>query len=485
MIRISYILISALGLASCATHYTGSGQNEGDPNINCSGLVGQPLHRCAALATGYSETVARSFDQRCHARGQHMAMSRATGVNRQIVVCQQGRASIVASNRQQTPFQPHSVSLDPNSPKSITFGVKLSTQELAKKQGIPDRGGIKQGLVIVVPSSDEWSGVFSRSLARRAVLHIKAIHQGDSIAKANQSASEGSARLVDGQIPTLPHAGGSKNNQCKIILDGTGEPITLRESEAGINRYAFTHFVNDEKFEHETHKRQVTEAERAWKTQVQKLKALKSSLANNRAYQRGQCVTIKQRTIPPAPKRIDPNTLEINAHGACVNLIGSRFTEEQVIDALESAGRWDVTKNYQKWTFGEKMSCAAGTTVSEFESLKTRAIDQLAPNLGKEYFRQAIRSDIDSCISKVKRRCDDGYSAWVARKRQITNEPRQLKNQCIADKRKLVTYDYSQYNKTKSALAKVKILRDKANAQQNKFTQHSVVPFTDKRTYCQ
>ena len=485
MIKKLSLLISILGLASCSVHQVGSGQNEGDPNIDCSGLVGQSLHRCSALATGWSETVMRNFDERCLTQGQHMGLGRATGANRQIVDCRQGRAIVEASNRQQGIFRTPDVSLDPNSPKAVSFGVKLTAQELAKKQNIPDRGGIKQRAVVVIPSSNEWRGVVARAGIGRAALHIKPIYQGDTIAKAHRYASEGNIQLVDGRIPVLSMSKGAKTSACKIILDGTGEPITIREGETGINRYAFTHFINEVQFQYGGQESQVSKAESAWKKQAGLLDGLKARIVGNRAHQNGQCVLVKQRAIPPAPKRIDPKLIEMNAHGACVNLIGSRFTEEQVIDALESAGQWNITKDYQSWTFGEKMSCAAGVTVPEFESLKTRAIDWFAPNLGKEYFRKAVRADIDRCIGQVKRRCDDGYSAWAARKRQIINEPRQLKSQCLTDKRKLATYDYSAYNEAKRQLGKALKGRDEAFDKQKSFDQNTLLPFTDKRTYCQ
>ena len=181
---------------------------------------------------------------------------------------------------------------------------------------------------------------------------------------------------------------------------------------------------------------------------------------------------------------VDPKLIEQNAHGACVNIVGSTFTAEQVIEALESAGRFDITSNYQKWTFGEKMSCAAGVSVPEFESLKTRAINWIAPNLGKEYFRKGIRADLESCFSKVKRRCDDGYSTWLANKQKIVNEPRKLKQKCEADRAALANYDYTAYNLVKSQLAEAVKLRDIAAEKRKSADQDGLIPFTDQRTYC-
>lgn len=376
------------------------------------------------------------------------------------------------------------VVLKPNPAKAITYGVKPSAIDIAKKQGIVGRGGIKQGYVVVMPSSPEWKGIFARAPDGKAMLHIKPIKRGDSVAMANRYISDGRIRVDGGQVPTLPLLGSPINNNCKIILDGTGQPISIRDNEKGINRYGFHHFINDKKYEYQKKQREVAVFENEWSKQVALLERVKSNITNSRAYKKGQCVKLKQRPIPLAPKRIDPKKIEVNAHGACVNLIGSRFTEEQVVEALEAAGQWNVTKNYQKWTFGKKMSCAAGATIPEFESLKTRAISWFAPNLGKEYFRQAIRKDIYNCIAQVKSHCDDGYDAWVTNKRHIISEPKRLKSQCEANKHKLANYDYSEYKRVKLALAKAKVLGAHAYNKQKEFEQNTLIPFNDKRTYC-
>lgn len=378
----------------------------------------------------------------------------------------------------------HDAPIIRNPAKAITYGVKPSAIDIAKKQGIVGRGGIKQGYVVVMPSSPEWKGIFARAPYGKAMLHIKPIKRGDSIAMANRYISDGRIGLDGRQVPTLPLLGAPINNNCKIILDGTGQPITLRDNEKGINRYGFHHFINDKNYEYQKQQSEVAGLESQWQKQGELLARVKSNITNSRAYRKGQCVKLKQRPVPPAPKRIDPKKIAINAHGACVNLIGSRFTEEQVIEALESAGQWNVTKNYQKWIFGKKMSCAAGVSIPEFESLKTRAINWFAPNLGKEYFRQAIRTDIYNCIAQVKSRCDDGYGSWVTNKHRIISEPKRLKKQCEANKLKLANYDYSEYNKVKTALDKAKVLGANAYVKQKAFDKNTLTPFNDKRTYC-
>ncbi|MCU7846947.1 MAG: hypothetical protein KZQ89_02910 [Candidatus Thiodiazotropha sp. (ex Lucinoma kastoroae)] len=367
--------------------------------------------------------------------------------------------------------------------KAITFGKKPSIFELATKQGISGNGGIKQGFVVVVPSVVEWRDIFDRAFGGKPQLNIKTINLGDSIAKANRNVSNTRTNLYRGAIPILSLPSAPKNS-CKVILDGTGEPITIRKNKKGINRYGFQHFINVEKYKHDQLERQVDQFEENVKKQVLLLERLKHNFTNNRAFQKGQCVLVKQRPIPPAPKRIDPKKIVINAHGACVNLMGSRFTEEKVVNALEAAGQWDVTKNYQKWVFGKKMSCAAGVSIPEFESLKTRVINWFAPNLGKEYFRQALRKDIYSCVGQVKKRCDDGYDAWVVTKRNIISEPKRLKNSCLSDKHKLASYDFSAYNDTKSQLINARKRRDISLNQQKQIGRYRLIPFTDKRTYC-
>ena len=380
-----------------------------------------------------------------------------------------------ASNRQREAV------LDPNSPKAMTFGRKATISELATAQGITGVGGIRFGEIVLVPPADFWK----RPAASRGILHIRSILSGETIAKAHHRRSEVRIPLVQGQVLTgkmFP----SYDAGCKVLLDDTGEPVEIRGHETGFNRYGFSNFLNREYKQYQAHEKQVKNWQAVVAKEERKLYILKNQLAKNRAYQNGQCVAVNQRPIPKAPKRIDPKLIELNAHGACVNLVGSQFTQEQVVEALEAAGRWDITQNYQKWVLSsKKMSCAAGVTIDEFESTKTRFIDWFAPNLGKDYFRKAIRSDIQHCISKVKSRCDDGYDAWVRNRNSIINEPAMLLKACKADTHALRNFDYSALNRAKAQLAKATALKDTALKKKESINKKTVIPFTDRRTYCE
>lgn len=378
--------------------------------------------------------------------------------------------SQTASNR------PKQEVIDPNSPKALTFGRKATLAELAKAEGVTGQGGIRFGEIIVLP--------LEKPSKRYGSLHVKTILNGETIAKAHQRRSEVRIPFVEGQLlkaKMFP----SYADTCKVLLDDAGDPITVRKDETGFHRYGFYNFLNQERNVYHGHKKQVKNWQAALTKEQTKLDILKNKLAKNRAYQNGQCVSVKQRAIPKAPKRIDPKLIELNAHGACVNLVGSQFTQEQVIEALEAAGRFDITQDYQKWVLGSnKMSCAVGVTIPEEESLITRAIDWLAPNLGKDYFRKAIRKDIDSCIYDVKSQCDDGYNDWLRERSRIINEPENLLKQCKQDKHSLATYDYRALNNAKARLAKATALRDAALSKKNSIDEKTLIPFTDKRTYC-
>lgn len=383
-----------------------------------------------------------------------------------------------ASNR------PKSQAIDPNSPKALTFGEKRSTADLALVKNIPGRGGIKWGGVVVLPSKTDWIKMVARSRTGKATLHVKTIRNGEAIAQTYKRRSEATMPLRNGTIPEGTMFLSQDHGVCKLVLDDTGEPVAIRENETGFNRYGFYHFINHDHGKHYAQEKVVKAARTAFEKEKGKLASLKRSIAKNRANRNGLCVSVAQRPIPKAPKRIDPKRIELNAHGACVNLIGSQFSHEKVIDALESAGRWDISQNYGKWVLGKKMSCAAGVSIDEFETTKTRIIDWFAPNLGKDYFRQAMRKDINSCVYMVKSNCDDGYNAWVRDRAWIINEPKQLKNQCESDKRKLATYDYSAYNLAKKRLDKAEKLLKALSQKKGAVNKEHIVPFTDKRTYC-
>lgn len=385
-----------------------------------------------------------------------------------------------ASNR------PKQEVIDPNSLKALTFGKKQTIYELAKAKGITGRGGIKWGRVVLLPSPDVWDRAMAKSIGGGVQFHIKPIHNGQSIASASRYPSDAGIQLIRGRIPNTGLSTRQKSNQCGVIFDETGEPVVIREGETGFHRYGFRHFIHNDSNAHYEAEKQVKHWQEVFKKEQTALEQLKYSIAKNRAHQNGQCVTVKQRSIPPAPKRIDPALIELNAHGACVNLVGSQFTQEQVVEALEAAGRFDITQNYQKWVLEpKKMSCAVGVTIDEFESTKTRLIDWLAPNLGKDYFRKAIRKDIDSCVYKVKSACDDGYHAWLNNKNDIINEPAKLLKQCQADTSQLKNYDYTALNNAKAQLAKTVSLRDAALQKKKQISEETVIPFTDRRTYCE
>lgn len=485
MLKKILLLSAFVAVASCsAPKY--SDRRHGDLNIDCHGLAGSRLYACAVQATGFAERVVRDVDAHCRRHNKQMTLIKITGFDRQVIDCQRARPIRTVARTNVSPVRPKHVErpIEPNSPMALTLGAKPSVLELAKENNIPERGGIKYRKAVVLPSTGEWKKIVARSTAGKPSLHVKAIQRGQSIAEASRRSSQGSTVLVSGRIPEISMYTKAATQHCKVIVDGTGAPVSIREKETGINRYVFRHSINEGRYALEQRQRKVLEAESAWNKQSQLLDNLKKRISDNRAYQNQQCLLVKQQRIPPAPKRIDPKLIEQNAHGACVNIVGSTFTAEQVIEALESAGRFDITSNYQKWTFGEKMSCAAGVSVPEFESLKTRAINWIAPNLGKEYFRKGIRADLESCFSKVKRRCDDGYSTWLANKQKIVNEPRKLKQKCEADRAALANYDYTAYNLAKSQLAEASKLRDIAAEKQRSADQDGLIPFTDQRTYC-
>lgn len=366
---------------------------------------------------------------------------------------------------------------------TISFGTAPTIWELAQEKGIPENGGIKRGRVVVVPTKDEWDARLSNEAA--AILHIRSIEQGNTIAEASQHRSEGRVRLAKGYIPTIPLSDDINNEHCKVIMDNDGLPITIRPHETGFNRYGFYHELNNTNFMLGWRRQQLAEAERLWNQQAEFLDQLKARFESNKANDQGQCVTIEQRPIPPEPKRIDPKLVEMNAHGACVTVLGSRFTQEQVIDALESAGRWNITNNFQTWSFGEKLTCSAGVTISEFESLKTRAIDWLAPKIAKDYFRDAIRRDINTCVSNVKHQCNHKHASWERERAQIIAQPQQLKTQCEEDKQAILSYNYTDYHEAKALLEKAQEALRIAQIKFDSYAGTTIVPFTDKRTYCQ
>ena len=480
------ILSAAILAASCsAPKY--SDRRVGDLNIDCKGLSGSALYACAVQATGFAERVVRDLDVHCRRHNKHMVLIKINGFDRQVIDCQSARPIRVATPKKSAPINRSRTvrSIDPKSPKALTFGAKPSAPEIAQKLNIPSGGGIKPGAAVIMPTPSEWKQIVARASTVTPQLHVKSIQQGQSIADASRGRSQGTTALRAGRIPEISIFTKASTQHCKVIVDSTGEPVALRPKETGINRYVFRHLLNEEKYGFDQQKRKVSEAQATLKSKNGQLDKIKTSITANRAYQNGKCGLVKQRRIPPAPKRIDPKLIEMNAHGACVNLIGSTFTAEQVIEALESSGRWDVTSNYQKWMFGKKMSCSAGVNISEFESFKTRAINWLAPNLGKEYFRKGIRTDLESCFSKVERRCDDGYDAWLSNKNRIIAEPRKLKNKCDADNQKLKQFDYASLAAAKSKVDEASKVLGALEVKQKTINPQTIIPFTDSRTYCQ
>ena len=474
------ILSAAILAASCSAPRV-SDRQHGDLNIDCAGLDGKPLYGCAIQATGFAERVVRDLEVHCRRQGKHMVLSKVSGLDRQIINCKRVRPVAHArrtANGSSTPV------LDPNSPRALTFGAKPSAPEMAQKLNIPSGGGIKPGAAVIMPTPSEWKQIVARASTVTPQLHVKSIQQGQSIADASRGRSQGSTALRAGRIPEISIFTKASTQHCKVIVDSTGEPVALRPKETGINRYVFRHLLNEEKYGFDQQKRKMLEAQAKLKSKNGLLDKLKTNITDNRAYRDGKCGLVKQRRIPPAPKRIDPKLIEMNAHGACVNLIGSTFTAEQVIEALESSGRWDITSNYQKWMFGNKMTCSAGVSISEFESFKTRAINWLAPNLGKEYFRKGIRTDLESCFSKVERRCDDGYDAWLSNKNRIIAEPRKLKNKCDADNQKLKQFDYASLAAAKSKVDEASKVLGALEVKQKTINPQTIIPFTDSRTYC-
>lgn len=367
---------------------------------------------------------------------------------------------------------------------SISYGSVPSFEELAKQKGLPIGGGIKKGQVIVIPKAIEFYIMEQRAAGGVPNLSIRSIARGQTLADAKRAVSVVRTPIVKGRIPVIPISDSLRNTECRIILDSVDEPLTLRPSEKGIHRYAFFHVINAAKYHYQWQQRELTNLDQEIHRLSKKLDVIQTSLSRNRAYQNNQCMTVKRRPISKPPKRIPPELIRVNAHGACINVLGSRFNQEQVIEALESNGRWDMTKDYQKWVLGKKMQCAAGVTISNFESFKTRAIDRFLPQLGKDWFRHSIMKDIQSCAYGVKRACDDGYDRWLANKQAIIAEPAKLKSQCDLDKQKLDRFDQKALRELQAKRIELLQKRDQAYAKQQHYTYETILPFTDKRTYC-
>ena len=483
-------LVLSLGviLSACTVQYS-NGQQNHDPSIDCTGMTGAQLHRCAAIATGFSQYSTKNYDIKCQTKGGHMALGRATHANRQIVICKPGRRSVLVSNHANTlrvkPVHTPAV-IAVNPVQAIRYGEIAKPSELAAKKGLPIGGGIKQGKVIVIPNDDDWNGLVKRHPSANVPLEIKPIARGESIAKgAKRRYHNGiTGHIIVGQIPTIQYSVAHRQGGCRIVVDTFGEPITLRDGEEGIHRYGFYHPINDTKYWYNWHSTRAQSIQKQIAKEKQKLEELQNKLNRNRAYQGKQCTTLAQRPIPKAPKKVPQDVINQNTRGSCVNLMGSRFGEEKVITALESAGRWDITQDYQKWALSRnKMSCAIAVTVDEFESLKCRGLDWIAPNLAKDYFNRCLRTDIQTCISDVEEKCDE-YGDWLRLRQKIVSEPKRLKASCDSDKVALDQFDYSAYNshtqKLEESMKKKALFEDK----QKNFNESTFIPFSDKRTYC-
>ena len=130
------------------------------------------------------------------------------------------------------------------------------------------------------------------------------------------------------------------------------------------------------------------------------------------------------------------------------------------------------------------MRCAVGATVNEFESLKCRALDWLAPNLAKDYFHQCLRTDLRVCMADVKDMCDNGYGEWQRLRQRIISEPANLKSSCEQDTTKLETLE-SEIASLKRKLYKALKDKNAAFEKQQAFSNDMFIPFSDERTYCE
>lgn len=486
---LSILLLAWVWLSGCTVQYS-NGQPSYDPNINCSGMTGQMLHRCAAIATGFMQQAMRDFDLKCQSRGMHMAMSRATHANRQIVICKPGRqVTLVANQPEQGSKTIASWPVTTNPSHAVRYGDIPKPTELAAKEGLPVGGGIKQGKVIVIPNDEDWDGIVARHNGGYAELFIKHIERGETFAQVIARGRRNGVRgfTTQGRIPVIPVSEQDRQDSCKFITDGFGELITLRNDEEGIHRYAYYHAINDAKYWFSWHTTYVDTIQKNLAEKERAKATLLARLGNNRAYQGKQCVSVPQRQTPEPPKRFPERQVTLNARGTCLSMLGSRFGEEKVITAIESAGRWDITQDYQEWVLSSnKMRCAvgAGITVPEFESLKCRGIDWLAPNLAKDYFYKCLRTDLEVCISDVKDMCDNGYGEWQRLRQRIISEPANLKSSCEQDTTTLETLE-SEIASLKRKLDKALKDKNAAFEKQKAFTDDMFIPFSDQRTYCE
>lgn len=86
-----------------------------------------------------------------------------------------GYSPQTASNRQKQ------VTIDPNSPKALTFGERQSIFEKAEAKGFTGLGGLLFGKVVVIPPKHVWE----KALAHGGMaLEVKPIHKGDTIQRA-------------------------------------------------------------------------------------------------------------------------------------------------------------------------------------------------------------------------------------------------------------------------------------------------------------
>ena len=484
---LSILLLAWIWLSGCTVQYS-NGQLNHDPNINCSGMTSQMLYRCAAIATGFSQTAIKNFDFQCQEKGMHMAMSRATYTNRQIVICKPGRQVALVSNQPKQGSKtiaswPESI----NSAHAIRYGDIPKPSELAAQKGLPVGGGIKQGKVIVIPNDEDWKGIVARHNGGYAELFIKQIERGETfaqvIARGRKNGYKGS--IMEGHIPVISLSSEYRQDGCKFITDSFGQLVALRNDEKGIHRYAYYHAINDAKYWYGWYSTYVDTLQKNLAKAEHKKATLLARLAKNRAYQGRQCVSVAQRPIPKAPKRFPEEQVMLNARGACVNILGSRFGEVKAITAIESAGRWDITQDYQKWALSaNKMRCAVGAKVAEFESFKCRIVDITLPNLAKDYFHKCLRTDLDVCIADVKDMCDNGYGEWQKLRQRLIREPSRLKSSCEQDK---VSLEKLNVEITSLKRKLDKALKDKQAAfeKQQPFNDDTFIPFSDKRTYCE
>lgn len=531
-----YILVFA-GISSCAvqTYNPRTGQVTSTTIdqytfIGCSKRKGKDLYKCLSKKSGVSQITVAKMDYVCRSNGewlsyqnekllcenrekvrefncrksnlqdqQHqcfrrLSKSKPVEFRSKILDCQKiGLGIDVKLNKDSTKYILDCSSVNTSKTNKTYIGNDSTYKNLGYGVSNVSQAygfsGITPEKVVYSMNLDGWKEISERSPSVSLNSINFSVHQlkkGSTLAGAMGSLPIDSkqVRLNDNVVLSLKRSPSA--DSCFVLKDDANSPIAIRPNEEGINKYAFRHIVNEFASKVAVAEKDLQTAESTVSNLKENLRQLETGFYSQKAFKNGQCVKPAQRRIPPAPAKLDPKLVELNAHGHCFVMIGSRIEggTNALSTALASSGSYDVVQDANLWmrSPSKRLSCA-NTAHSRWDSGSCK-VWGIFGRLATEALQSCYSENVQACINRSKSNCNDEYYRWQRKRDRIVNEPIKQLQSCQNAKSSYENFNQASISSAINHRDNMKVKKDKALIKEVDLGPSKQLNFLDKRTLC-